>query len=38
MARLNQVSLPIGGFTSSLAAPMIRRMIYGGHDVQRWME
>ena len=38
MTRLNEVSRPPDGFASSLAAPMIRRMIYGGHDVTGWGE
>ncbi len=38
MNRLNEVSKPTGGFTSSLAAPMIRKMVYGGHDVTGWGE
>ena len=38
MDRLNEVSKPTDGFTSSLAFPMIRRMVYGGHDVAAWGE
>ena len=36
--RLDAASKPTDGFTSSLAAPMIRRMVYGGHDVTGWGE
>lgn len=36
--RLDQVSAPADGFSASLAAPAIRRMIYGGHDVAGWTE
>ena len=36
--RLDEVSAPSVGFTSGLATPMIRRMIFGGHDVQGWDE
>ncbi|MDP4006826.1 aldo/keto reductase [Methylobacterium sp. NEAU K] len=36
MKRLNDASAPPVGFSSSLAAPFIRRMIYGGHDVVGW--
>ena len=38
MGRLNAASAPTPGFTSSLAAPMIRKMIYGGHNVTGWSE
>ena len=38
MNRLNEVSKPTDGFTSSLASPMIRKMLYGGHDVTGWKE
>lgn len=38
MTRLNTVSAPAAGFTASLAAPTIRRMVYGGHDVTGWGE
>ena len=34
--RLNQASAPPPGFSSSLASPMIRRMVYGGHEVVGW--
>lgn len=33
MNRLNTVSAPPVGFSSSLAAPAIRRMVFGGHNV-----
>ncbi len=36
MNLLNEVSKPTDGFTSSLASPMIRKMVYGGHDVTGW--
>ncbi|OWU66582.1 aldo/keto reductase [Marinibacterium profundimaris] len=38
MIRLNEVSKPTEGFTSSLASPMIRQMIYGGNEVTGWGE
>ncbi len=38
MARLNKASAPALGFSSALAAPEIRRMIFGGHDVAGWAE
>ncbi len=38
MTRLNEASMPAGGFSSSLAAPAIRRMVFGGHDVVGWGE
>ena len=38
MNRLNEVSKPADGFTSSLASPVIRKMVYGGHDVTGWGE
>ncbi len=31
--RLDHVSAVAGGFSASLTTPMIRRMVYGGHDV-----
>ncbi len=33
MNRLDDASAPTLGFSASLAQPMIRRMIFGGHDV-----
>ncbi len=38
ITRLDQGSAPAGGFTAGLASPMIRRMIYGGHDVAGWSD
>ena len=38
MSRLNNVSASTPGFTSSLASPMIRRMLYGGHEITAWGE
>ena len=38
MQQLNKASAPTPGFTASLAAPAIRRMIFGGHDVAGWSE
>lgn len=38
MSRLSEVSKPTDGFTSSLASPMIRQMVYGGNDVTGWGE
>ena len=38
MDRLNAASKTAEGFTSSLGAPMIRRMVYGGHNVIGWGE
>ncbi len=38
MTRLNQISAPSGGFSASLTTPMIRRMVYGGHNVTGWAE
>ena len=31
--RLNKGSAPVPGFSSELAAPFIRRMVFGGHGV-----
>ena len=36
MQRLNAASAPPPGFSSSLTQPMIRRMVFGGHDVTGW--
>jgi hypothetical protein len=36
MSRLDQVSALAGGFSASLTTPMIRRMVYGGHEVTGW--
>ncbi len=38
MERLNNVSAVTPGFTDSLASPAIRRMVFGGNDVQGWGE
>ncbi len=38
MTRLNAVSAPPAGFSSSLTAPAIRKMVFGGHDVTGWGE
>ena len=34
--RLSAASRPVPGFTAGLAAPAIRRMIYGGNEVSGW--
>ena len=36
LARLNEASAPALGFSSGLTSPMIRRMVYGGHEVVGW--
>jgi aryl-alcohol dehydrogenase-like predicted oxidoreductase len=36
MTRLNDASAPTPGFSASLAQPMIRRMLFGGHDITGW--
>lgn len=38
MTRLNEASAPEPGFSAGLAAPAIRRMLFGGHDVTGWGE
>ena len=38
MTRLDNVSAATPGFSASLAQPMIRRMVFGGHDVLSWSE
>lgn len=38
MQRLNAASAITPGFADSLAAPFIRRMIFGGNDVRGWGE
>jgi aryl-alcohol dehydrogenase-like predicted oxidoreductase len=38
MKRLDDASAPTPGFSASLAQPMIRRMIFGGHEVIGWGE
>ncbi len=36
MERLDTASAPALGFSSGLAMPMVRRMVFGGHDVAGW--
>lgn len=36
LTRLDAASAPVPGFTASLAALPIRRMVFGGHDVVGW--
>ncbi len=36
--RLDAVSAPAPGFSASLTQPMIRRMVFGGHEVRGWAE
>ena len=38
MRRLNEVSAPVPGFTSSLASPEVRKMLYGGYEITAWGE
>ena len=38
MMRLNEASAPPSGFGAGLIWPMIRRMVFGGHDVTGWSE
>ena len=38
MKRLDEASAPVPGFSSSLASPFIRRMVFGGHGVTGWGE
>ncbi len=38
MQRLNAASATAPGFTDGLAAPAIRRMVFGGHHVRSWQE
>ncbi|SFQ67828.1 Predicted oxidoreductase [Roseivivax halotolerans] len=38
MRRLNEVSAPVPGFTSSLVSPEVRKMLYGGHEITAWGE
>lgn len=38
LARLDAASAPAPGFSASLTAPAIRRMVFGGHDVSGWGE
>jgi aryl-alcohol dehydrogenase-like predicted oxidoreductase len=36
--RLDEVSAVAGGFSANLMTPMIRRMVYGGHEVAGWTD
>ena len=36
LALLNEASTPQIGFSAALTSPMIRRMVYGGHEVVGW--
>ncbi|KQM21327.1 aldo/keto reductase [Novosphingobium sp. Leaf2] len=36
--RLNAISAPTPTFSSALTSPMIRRMVYGGHEVVGWAQ
>ena len=36
MDRLDAASAPALGFSSTLALPMVRRMVFGGHEVAGW--
>jgi aryl-alcohol dehydrogenase-like predicted oxidoreductase len=36
--RLNEASKTPAGFSAGLSTPMIRRMVFGGHDVKGWGE
>ena len=38
LRRLDQASAPAAGFSSSLTAPAVRRMVFGSHDVVGWGE
>ena len=38
MSRLDAASVPAPGFSAGLTAPMIRRMIFGGNDVEGWLD
>lgn len=38
MNRLDQISALTRGFSASLTTPMVRRMVYGGHEVAGWMD
>ncbi|TGN56723.1 aldo/keto reductase [Paracoccus liaowanqingii] len=35
---LDRISAPTPGFSASLTGPMIRRMVFGGHDVTGWAD
>ncbi|WP_375452391.1 aldo/keto reductase [uncultured Devosia sp.] len=36
--RLNAASVPVAGFSASLASPAIRQMVFGGNTVRGWGE
>jgi aryl-alcohol dehydrogenase-like predicted oxidoreductase len=36
MTRLTEASAPAAGFSTALASPMVRRMVFGGNDVTGW--
>lgn len=38
LALLDEASTPPTGFSAALTSPMIRRMVYGGHDVMGWSD
>lgn len=38
LRRLDEASAPVSGFSASLTAPPIRRMVFGGHRVTGWGE
>ncbi len=38
LTRLNEVSALVPGFSDGLAAPAVRRMVYGGNTVRGWGE
>lgn len=38
LSRLDKASAPASGFSASLTAPSVRRMIFGGNDVAGWGE
>lgn len=38
MKRLDEASAPAPGFSAGLAAPAIRRMVFGGRNVAGWSE
>lgn len=38
LSRLDKASAPALGFSASLTTPIIRRMVFGGHDVIGWSD
>jgi aryl-alcohol dehydrogenase-like predicted oxidoreductase len=38
MSRLNTASAPPPGFSASLTSSLVRRMVFGGHEVTGWLE